>query len=62
MVGPRWKLEAERVYFCSSGTFKTYDDPWEEGGSGDSHLVISEWGGAQVVPSQERVVPEPKHG
>jgi hypothetical protein len=25
MVGPWWKLEAERACFCSSGVFKTYD-------------------------------------
>jgi hypothetical protein len=28
----------------------------------DSHCIINEWGGAQVVPGQVRVVPEPKHG
>jgi hypothetical protein len=27
--GPRWKLEAERACFCSSGDFKTYDNLWE---------------------------------
>jgi hypothetical protein len=26
---PRWNLEAKRVYFCSSGALKTYDNLWE---------------------------------
>jgi hypothetical protein len=30
MVRPRWKSEAKRAYFCSSGAFKTYDNLWEE--------------------------------
>jgi hypothetical protein len=32
------------------------------GEQGDTHPVISDWGGAWAVPSQVRVVPEPKHG
>jgi hypothetical protein len=28
----------------------------------DSHPIINDWGEAWVVPSQVRVVPEPKHG
>jgi hypothetical protein len=29
MVGPRWKLEPERAYFCFVGTVKTYNNLWE---------------------------------
>jgi hypothetical protein len=29
---------------------------------GESHPIINEWGGAWVVSSQMRMVPEPKHG
>jgi hypothetical protein len=29
---------------------------------GDSHPMISEWGGAWAVPSQVRMIPEPEHG
>jgi hypothetical protein len=29
---------------------------------GDSHPIINEWGGAQVVPGQVRAVPEPERG
>jgi hypothetical protein len=29
MVRPRWKLEAERVCFCSSGAFKTLNNLWK---------------------------------
>jgi hypothetical protein len=32
------------------------------GEEGDSQTIINEWGGAWVVPSQVREVPEPKHG
>jgi hypothetical protein len=32
------------------------------GESGDSHPIINEWGLGMDVPSQVRVVPEPKHG
>jgi hypothetical protein len=28
------------------------------GEQGDSHTIITEWGGGWAVPSQERVVPE----
>jgi hypothetical protein len=29
---------------------------------GDFHPITNEWGGARVVPSQVRAVPEPGHG
>jgi hypothetical protein len=38
---------------------------YRKGDPGDSHLIISEWGGTWVVPSQVRVVwavPEPDIG
>jgi hypothetical protein len=33
-----------------------------ERGEEDSQEIINDWGGAWVVISQVRVVPEPKHG
>jgi hypothetical protein len=32
------------------------------GEQGDSPAIINKWGWAWAVPSQVRVVPEPKHG
>jgi hypothetical protein len=32
------------------------------GEQGDSHPIISEWGGEWEVLGQVRAVPEPKHG
>jgi hypothetical protein len=29
MAGPRWKLEAESMCSCSSGTLKIYHNLWE---------------------------------
>jgi hypothetical protein len=29
---------------------------------GDSHSIINDWGRAWAIPSQVRIVPEPKHG
>jgi hypothetical protein len=29
MVGPRWNLEAERVWFSSTGALKIYANLWE---------------------------------
>jgi hypothetical protein len=60
MVRPRWKLEAERACFCSSGAFKTFNNLWGE--PGDPHPIISGWGGTWAVPSQVRAFLEPKHG
>jgi hypothetical protein len=41
MLGLRWKPEAARECFCSSGDFKTYDNLCGGGGPGDSHPIVN---------------------
>jgi hypothetical protein len=48
----------QRICFCSSSVFKSM----ERGEPGESHPIISEYGGTWEFPSQVRAVPEPKHG
>jgi hypothetical protein len=47
----------QRLYFSSPWAFKTYAKGRKE--LGDSHPIISEWGGAWVVPWPGEGGPEP---